>query len=298
MSISSGNYTVGTNGNYFSWDEACYDIKSLTGNLTLTQISNTTLATTASINAVLNGYTLLFTSNFVRNNSVRYGNRWTTFLSTAASGFFLASNGPGILEFSGLAALQGAIPPLVNVFYCEFMTGLFKVHDCFCYCNTAYDNSIIENDRNSIMHIYNNIFTNSNQAFVRLSSVGSIIENCTGYNGRFGVLGIAGSTARNCAMLGTCTGCYGGGLSVINCASSDATGSVGLQNLNYTNEVQSNNYLKANFMDVLQTGHLWQNGTNVWITGHTKDFRGRLLPDNLGKSSIGAMTSWPTGMNL
>jgi hypothetical protein len=62
MAISSGSYTVGSGGNYATFNAAFADIAAtLTGNLTLTLISDVT--ETAGITYVgnLNGYTLKLT---------------------------------------------------------------------------------------------------------------------------------------------------------------------------------------------------------------------------------------------
>ena len=103
MAITAGGFTVGTGGDYATWNLAIADIAGtgLTGDLTLTQISD--VADTVNINLggspiPLGGFVLLMTSDTDHNGDKNSGWEWDPFGGTTT----IEVSGSGTLEASEL----------------------------------------------------------------------------------------------------------------------------------------------------------------------------------------------------
>jgi hypothetical protein len=91
MSISSGSYTVGSGGDYATFNAAFADIAAtLTGNLTLTLISNITESATITYLGNINGYTLKITCDPAGRHNGIY-----------SDGYLVTRTGGGLFKLHG-----------------------------------------------------------------------------------------------------------------------------------------------------------------------------------------------------
>jgi hypothetical protein len=314
MSVTAGSYTVGSGGNYSQWFDTAVNGGAwasigtpLTGNLTLTQISNTNETVAGeTISIALAGYTLLITSAAHKGNPTA---GYKINMGVTGNGFaFTNATSTGIVEFSNLnmkrtvqntTSGSGLIVPTATV-----AENVWKIHDCILDENaTALGNtygSCIA--RSGVGQTWNmqmfNLFLNDFK--VTGMAVGGtrtlVYENITIYSAVAGATGITHSlntcTIRNFYV--SAATCYGSNATVgAFCASSDLTGTVGLRSLSASTQLQSTDITAYNFMDVLPTGKLWQfKNAMTYLPGHTTDIHGRRLPNNRGYHSIGASAAW------
>ena len=305
MAITAGFYTVGSGGNYSTWATAWADIGStLTGDLTLTQISDTTESGGTNKNIAYAGYKLTITSNNPHlgnfNNgwkiNVTYAGAahlWTlnTSSSSSASTELEISN----LYFRKVGAPANNVVWAFIVLYTQ--TNISNnIHNIIMdglghYCSgIAYANGTSSNQK-----CYNCIVTNIpsglNNGYGFSSLAGGIFENCTVYVSRIGFWNYGNSVAfvlKNVVALGQTVAsfAYGTGATLglgnstaSKCASSDITGSeASLRSLTAANEFESLTLTDATFLKVKSTGQLANGGTTATITGNTTGIRGNARP--------------------
>jgi hypothetical protein len=68
-----------------------------------------------------------------------------------------------------------------------------------------------------------------------------------------------------------------------------------LRSLTTATQVMSTSTTSSGFMEISPGGALWQAGTPAFYSGRNtpiKDIRGRKLPNNRGRYSIGACCAW------
>ncbi len=99
--ISIGTCTIGTAGDYTTWRLFANDLADLTGDLTATQISDTTETDKSTLTEDLNNHHLKLTANKIINGNPNYG--WKSILSVAGKFFFeIQIEGPGTCTFENL----------------------------------------------------------------------------------------------------------------------------------------------------------------------------------------------------
>lgn len=311
MSISAGTCTIGAGGdapNYLTWAAFKADLAAtLTGDLTATQVADTTETDPSAFTTALAGYTLRLTSDTNPLGNFTAG-RISTYTSSTA----------GALKFTCTSASSGAKIILNNLNYKMGGTGVtvytflsnttnitHQVYDCLVNGGGRRLIGLQANAANCVVQVYNYVAANSTSASAAAHTVGlllsschssSIIENCsfhnftqtsTGYG--VGLWNYINSTCviKNIASFSNekdyayGTGATGGlgSATASKCASSDATGSeVALQSLVAADEFESLDIASADFLKLKSTATMKNIGTTPSIGANTYGIRGGVRP--------------------
>lgn len=298
MAVTSGDYTVGSSGNYTTWKLALDDVyrQSLTGNITFTQISDTTETSAwPKCEITNNGYTMKMTSN-----NPHFGDPTKGWKITSSTGrvIWIAWGSTGLFEicnlnfdFTGAAAF--------NQIVCYGAGKSIIIHDNICLFGSTGSN-FVEINTNENVTCYNNIVYIGNM----YSRIGGYYSNknfynCSQYSGTQGFHNSA-FNLYNCASFGNSTLDFGTMTGTFTkCASSDASGSeASLRSLTTANCFKSVDPANSGFLDILQGGDLWEKGSSDLASNQTTDIRGRTIPNGMGLYSIGASTAWNRALLL
>lgn len=297
MAVTNGSYTVGSGGDYATWKAVMDDIdgQTLDGDLTFTQISDVSETVGPPlVEVTCTGYKLTFTSNNPHNGDFTKG--WIT-TSNQRHFFYHAYTG-GNVEISHLnvnKTYASAAASWFNIMYTGSGASVL-VHDCIARFATTYG-LFAEINSNNGWTYYNCISIGGQFHRTGGTETGRKIYNCSFYvPGNAYNSGILGNyDIQNCVVTDAPTTCYatsqvGNGKKN---ASSDETGSeVALHNVTAASVFRSVDPTLSSCMDIVQGGPTWQAGKAILVTGQTKDIRGRKLPNNRGKYSIGACCAW------
>ncbi len=156
--VSSGSYTVGSGGDYTTWALAFADIANLTGDLTFTQISNTTESATSTITENLSTYTFTCT-----NQAPHYGNPVCGYdINWNFDGHLFvnqAGNGGGTIEMKNLMidSLTGQTGGNAAIWLDAWNDHTCIVHDIIIKCNRDTANRGIYIDENTVAYECYNI---------------------------------------------------------------------------------------------------------------------------------------------
>lgn len=305
--ISTGVYTYGSGGAYSTRQLAYADVAAtLTGNLTLHQISATTETVGASIGATLATFTFKDSSGLKP-----FGNPNGGYVSTATTSgssyivITLTTEGPGTCEINGLNLKYGdagfSTSARMMLITAVTIGNTFNVHDCFIdeSGETSTGAAFECGDVDAILYLWNNKIVcvtggggGSGKGFLAATiSTSSIIENNTAIgllNSNVDPYDANGKaiTFRNNAAIKTTNGnCFRNVAAATigyNNASTDAQGddfftqSGGIINMTASNEFQSLTQSDATFLDckISGAGQLDAGGVATAITGNTIGSRG------------------------
>jgi hypothetical protein len=294
MAITSGSYTVGSGGDYATWKAAFDDFynQTLTGNLTITQISDVTETSTRTITTNLDTFTLTLTSSVPHLGDPTKG--WLTTLNYATNltfAFLSGLAGTGTCEIKNLKFSVSASLLVLFVHY-SGSTATTKIHDNLVV-EGNYVGNFIEINSNATLVFYNNVVNHMSKLWLKTGGTAKGVRNCVAYNCATG-FGASGDALYNCAAFNCVTADFGAQTGTFTkCASSDATGSeAALRSLTAANCFASVDKTKSNFLDILQGGPLWETGNASVSSGQTTDIRGRTIPNGKSLYSIGASTAW------
>ena len=245
MAISTGSATVGAGGgapNYLTWVLAIADIANLTGNLTFTQVNNTSENAVAIIEETLGGFTLDLTSDTPTLGNSNSG--WLIDIAHDDHMIQWRHEGAGTTYTRNLRfkrTVAGSSTIKAAIYIANIATGF----NGYIYNNIVDGNSLAGegirlNDDDPVICVYNNMVYNAVTGLgVNVSNVSSKIENnavtgCTsGINANAKNL-----TFLNNAIMGNTTNYVNiGGATGNNNASNDATGADGDWNAGSENQV-------------------------------------------------------------
>lgn len=197
--VSSGSYTVGSGGNYATRATAGADVIHLTGDLTFTQISDTSENTRLLLNNIqLNGHALTLTST-PTNGSVSGGYKST--YNTSLDAFYLQIvGGGGTLNISNLYSTRTTTSGGLNFYIISYLSSFtLNFHDNLCDGNSlsigGMQFNAITAGQEVIANVYNNIFWDfpgvsiNGPIIISAIAAASKFVNNTGYNGRIGIAG-------------------------------------------------------------------------------------------------------------
>lgn len=305
--VTAGSYTVGSGGDYSNWTAAFGDIGTpLTGDLTLTQISDT-VETVASQNTNLGGFTLTLDSDTPPAGDPTQG--WVcTGGVTTSSMFALRASGSGLFEVKNLRLKRtGGTGALLAVTTAgpdiNFHDTIVEVGTCTVMSIMVYDDSGASGSTD--FHVWNVLGFNDGGSHTRhlFMSIGYsavvVTENCTFIGGADYGIDAGGSSAiiRNCVSVGSGSLDYRNtnGATGRNNASEDGTAADGnwtsgtgnITGITPSAEFESLDPSQSDFAQVVTGGSLADAGDTVQIAGNIAGIRGTERPhDSL--YSIGA----------
>jgi hypothetical protein len=313
-----GNYTVGVAGAYptFGGAAGAYVANNaggaMTGNVTMTEISNIVETATALSTQALGGFTWLTTSNNPHYGDPTAG--WQIQCNfTAAVMFRLSQDNNGIMEHEHLRMQWTGVAHGTNIFIYAWPatitvavgTQYIYIHDILGDGNDLAAGGLAFGANPVTVEAYNCVMWDCS-AFGYLPNPASgpiLTENCAAYsntgglgNGFRGPAVGAGWTCRNCTAydntldydrINTSTGRYN--------VSSDATaadinwaaGFGNRINAVVLNDVQGVNDAVANFFDIVVGGPLDSAGEANVIAARTVCVRNRVVPNAGGFTSVG-----------
>jgi hypothetical protein len=300
--VTSGNYTVGSGGNYATWVSAIGDTGNLTGDLTFSQISNTTENAIGYISNHLNGHTLKYTNSSPPAGDPTRGYNINWNANVLLFSIYPEGTGTVIMEKLYWKHAQDSIGYNPCIWSASPTTG-FTCH----IRNSMFDGQtfvggwLSMRSANVTWYVYDNVVWNGGKTLstpmcdginVDSASNSSVIENNTVYKFAGDGVDCTGKnvTCRNNACFDNLGFGFNniGAAAFTKCASSDSTGSEpGLRNLVAANEFVSISPTNSEFLDVRAFGDLAGVGSSALLTFNTADIRNRPRPNLGGTVSIG-----------
>jgi hypothetical protein len=309
--VSTGSFTVGSGGSYSTWSAALADIGSpLTGNLTFTQISDTSESAQAAVGGLdPDGFTLLLDCDTPHLGDPTSGHEISLDFAGGANPamritFINANTAAGstveiknLRFFSAVDVVGGGADMLEINSITVSGTKITRVHDCMFDANGGFRDGLRLMQDNE-MEVWNLVIWDSDnvafQCFQNVTPGTAKIENCVfkdaagfGYSGP----NHAGITERNNVAVGTGAFDFFSGASVIreNLASSDTTagGTSPLTNIVEATEFVSTSDASADFMKVAAGQALDTSGATQEAF-NTKGIRGNDRPGLDAFTSRGA----------
>lgn len=304
-SVSEGNYTFGSGGNYLTPELAFADISDLTNNLLFAQTSNIISTAVAAMTENLNGYTFTVTSN-----TPHYGDNtagWLLSINHNSFGFTLNAGNDGTIEIKNLrtkrttAASTGGI----SVIYFGSTSGFTaNIHDNLIDGNTLEGAGIRTTDSDVLLNIYNNEIWDYSTANGGIlidptdGNASSKYENNTILNCNYGInAGNNSGTFKNNISVNsdsadfTNTGSATGNNNVsTDVSAADGNWSSGSNNqasITVADEFVSTTDTDSTFLKLKSDGVCFDNGTTPGIVANTTGIRGNNRPW-LPSYSIGA----------
>lgn len=298
-----GTYTVGTSGDYATLAEAFNSSSTLTGNMTLQQISDLTETASSSLDFTNSEYTLT-----IENSNPHYGDPSGGYIITvgAMTNWLVHSN-------TGGAGTGDIILKDLNVNFSGAVTrGLYLTASAGVR-DIIIENLLLNGNGNlfygllpassvTTVKCYNFIILNSSSTgLYNFTGSGNIFENgtiydCTsyGFNGNNNT-----ATIRNVASIGNGTDFVNiGSASGYNNACSDtsgedadfSTGSGNISNISAGTVFQSTDAADSNFLYPVEEEALNGAGSNPTISGHTKYINDvDIVTDNVDIGAIGLL---------
>lgn len=321
MSISSGNYTVGSGGNYATWSAAAADVTSQTGNIVLTQISAISDSGQALFSQALNGYSLHLTSNYPHYGDWNKG--WLISASPSAAYLDFILTGPGSLEIDNLIIkvfssisyairLESGSSMTTNLVHDIMVDGGATVWPDVSQTTSGFAIGVPYGTGSPHSYVWNCVARKCVYGIVtNIMDSASVIENCImesgwiGFEG-YGQAGVGGPngdylTLRNCVAFNNIyqngwsdfgEGLYGTVIVIATyntCASQDSTGTVPFSSQgNFSQHFVSLSTTDPTYMDLRVDSTINSAGINQKYSANNKCIRGRCRPDPNGRQSIGA----------
>lgn len=307
--VTSGSYTVGSGGDYATWNAAIADIGNLTGNLTFTQISDVTETSASLLTETLGGFTLRFTSNTGHKGDPNKG--WVTTWTIDNHMIDFQPSGGGTIEVDSLVVVASANKTagvFAFVFNANTVTSTGNFHDNIIDgASKTNTRGFAVNDADWTLNAWNNVVTDCDIGYWSITASTYTIENNTILNSAstgFSLSSNAGTYTNNVSVgagsndFFNMTAATGN-----NNASSDTTA----QNSNWTsgtNNVVSvtaaNEFISQasddwNLGKLKSGGSLDSGGTTTAIAGNTTGIRGNARPTgtnvSIGADQFDATTS-------
>ena len=306
MPVSSGNFTVGSDGSYATVALAKADTANLTGNLTFKQISALTETANFTVDVAINGFTLTFDSNTIPSGNPNKGHK-ITLSGTARYVFDIKCSGAGTINVRNQyldAGSDGIIGSLILLRVGSTFTGTMNINDNLYNGQGLRDHYVVQiSDNSSVINMWNNVVWDCN---IRGAGAGGIAfyisthnalskyENNTAFNCFEGIDNTGESaTYNNFLLFSNTTNIANNTGSVSNNCGTDAT-NVGaatdngaLVKLTITHEIESTTDTDANFLKIKIGSFLDDNGITAEISANTLGNRGNLRPGTDGNVSIG-----------
>jgi len=307
-SIASGDYTVGSDGDYALWNLGFTDLTNFTGDISLIQISDVSFEAATQATEQLNGNKFLLDSDTPHYGN--YNNGWlTTIAGNNLIGFDFRMDGStegSSIEVRNLKITQtgGRAGAVYASLLATVSTDSFDIsfHDNILCGNNLHNTCGIKaRISQATFNIYNNVIYDYGEygIWIDLAHSASIIENNTCYSNDVNGIFVTASTAAKiqnnlCVSNGTdyagiaaCTG--------TNNADSDSTGnddawvtgSGNICEVTIADEVVTTDSTSEDFMK-LKDGSIEDAGATVSIAGDTLGIRGNARPGTDAAYSIGA----------
>lgn len=287
MVIVSGGYTVGIGGDYSNWNAAFSDVGNLSGDLTLTQISDITGNNFTSLDSELNGYTLTITSNFKHYGSPKFG--YYTYHNRDGNYMAVRVEGPGNFVMEDLYFKYTITPTASSRML--YVIGVDTTFNGY-FKNLLFDgNGRTSNgstfrivDNTPIIKCWNfKVWDGAGIEFDDCNN-SNIVENLTVYGTSDGVdLNNQNITVNNCLVFGTTNNDWNniGSSTGSNNASEDSTsddsnwstGSANITGITQSDEVLSTSDVEIGFLRVVSGGSCYNGGKTPEITDNDSGIR-------------------------
>lgn len=294
MAIVAGSYTVGSGGDYANWRTARNNLYTAqSGNITFTQIGESTDSQIATFNHNMAGYNLTLTSsvNPSGNFSAGYKSLFTS-TTDATSLIYIntsSSVSGAIVEISNLNIRQDEDVTGTNgeglIYLISNANVTIKVHDCLIDGVDRLRMGIKSNSINGYTELWNNVCVRLKGGegcgyFPFYVPVHFKMENCTAYDCTTGFWNYySGDQAgwKNLLAISNSTDYSGLPASASGCASTDSTGNTTLRlipsGIFVSTVITNATYLKLN-----STTGIGISGVVTSITSNTTGNRGTSRP--------------------
>jgi len=190
--VSAGSYTVGSGGSYSTWANAFADIANLTGDLTFTQIADTTETSSPTITEDLGGFTLTCTVGDTTWHSGNAARGLRINIGHNANLFNVQCEGPGTMVIQRLYMVRtvAGSSTAQSAVYCQTVSTAFNftIRQCMINGGGLAGSGIFAWSNTPVWSVYaNRVRGCSTGISMSIAGTDDTVEDCTVYQCTTGI---------------------------------------------------------------------------------------------------------------